>query len=61
MSKTFKKSSGVSEDYEEQSHFYRFRKSKQNKNQYKNIDKYLKRQDFNRLDDYDDEQEYPFK
>jgi len=61
MSKTFKKSSAVSEDYEQQSHFYKFRKSKENRNQYKDIDKYLKQQDINRFeDDYEDYEEYSY-
>jgi hypothetical protein len=55
MSKTFKKS--MYEDYDNQSHFYRFRKSREDRDEYKNIDKYLKQQKFNEIED-EDEREY---
>lgn len=56
MSKTFKKS--TYEDYDNQSHFYRFRKSKEDVNEYKNIDKYLKQKKYNHIEDEDDERVY---
>lgn len=54
MSKTFKKSARVAEDFENNSHFYKYKKSSIEKASHKSIDKYIKTQDFDKLDEFSD-------
>jgi hypothetical protein len=51
MSKTFKKSSKVADDYENNGHYFKYQKSRQDRQSFRSIDKYIKTQDFDRLDD----------
>lgn len=57
MSKTFKKSSQI-DDYDNGHHHYKYQKSKHFKDSYKNIDKYIRTQNFDKLEEMS-EYEYP--
>jgi hypothetical protein len=54
MSKTFKKSARVAEENEKESHFYKYKKSSIEKASSKNMDKYIRLQDFDKLDEMSD-------
>ncbi|NBT09038.1 MAG: hypothetical protein EBS98_09580 [Chitinophagia bacterium] len=59
MGRTFKKASAGIDDEEQQTHFYKFRKSRETRGHDKNIDKYLKQRNFDKLDDeYEYEYDY---
>ena len=63
MSKTFKRSR-VSEDSLESSHHFRFKRSRTDYDVSKHIDKYIKTQDFDKLEDYSEYESgpvYPIK
>ena len=48
MSKTFKKSSR-DDDFEQGTHFFKFRKSRTDLDRHKNVDKYIKARDYEHL------------
>ena len=54
MGKTFKKSARVAEENEKESHFYKYKKSSIEKQSSKNMDKYIRLQDFDKLDEMSD-------
>lgn len=54
MGKTFKKSARVAEENEKESHFYKYKKSSIEKASFKNMDKYIRSQDFDKLDELSD-------
>lgn len=57
MSKTFKKSGKVVET-EDTHRYYKFEKSRQTQESFKNIDKYLKMGLYDKIDDYETPDDY---
>ncbi len=56
MSKTFKKSARIVDEYDDKSHFYKHKRSSIETETHKQLDKYIKTQDFDKLNellDYD--------
>jgi hypothetical protein len=54
MGKTFKKSARVAEENEKESHFYKYKKSSIEKASFKNLDRYIRTQDIDKLDELSD-------
>ncbi|NBR23640.1 MAG: hypothetical protein EBU08_07690 [Micrococcales bacterium] len=51
MSKTFKKSARAVEEHENKSHFYKYKRSSIERQSHKHIDKYIKAQDIDKLNE----------